>query len=166
MKLLTTFIRLVCLTLTLSSTYQAQAGTIFWGSAFNDQLFDSNGVPLDESFSFEIGSFGSFVPTYQNVDLWGANWKVFDRAYDPDANGWKAEDQFFVGTVNYNTLGNSDSPDANPTDVFAQGETAYLSVLQLQGYCSVKRVGPANRFKQFAKFMAVCGSYRPRHILL
>lgn len=111
-----------------SMTFQARASTIFWGSEFNDLLFDSNGVALDTSYSFEIGSFGAFVPTYQNVDLWTANWKVFDRAFDPDANGWNAADQFFVGTVDHNALGGSDSPDANPADVFAQGEVAYLWV--------------------------------------
>ena len=102
------------------------ASTVFWGSAFNDNLFDSNGQPLDSTYSFEIGSFGSFVPTYQNVDQWTANWKVIDRAFDPDANGWNTTDQFFVGTVGMTTSGTSDSPDANPSDVFAQGETIYL----------------------------------------
>ncbi|MFN0077148.1 MAG: PEP-CTERM sorting domain-containing protein [Prosthecobacter sp.] len=103
-----------------------RASTVFWGSQFNDLLFDSAGQPLDSSFSFEIGTFGGFTPTYQNVDQWAANWKVFDRAFDPDANGWNAVEQFFVGTVNHNTGGGSDSPDANPSDVFAQGEVVYL----------------------------------------
>lgn len=104
----------------------ATASTVFWGSAFNDNLFDSTGQPLDTTYSFEIGSFGAFVPTYQNVDQWAANWKVFDRAFDPDANGWNAVEQFFVGTVDHNIAGGSDSPDANPGDFFAQGEIAYL----------------------------------------
>jgi hypothetical protein len=104
----------------------AGASTVFWGSNFNDLLFDSAGNPLDSSYSFEVGTFGAFVPTYQNVDQWEANWKVFDRAFDPDANGWNSVEQFFVGTVNHNTLGGSDSPDANPSDVFAQGEVVYL----------------------------------------
>ncbi len=107
---------------------QARASTVFWGSDFNDLLFDSNGVALDTTYSFEIGSFGSFTPTYANAYDWAANWKVFDRAFDPDANGWNAADQFFVGTVEHTALGGSDSPDANPADVFAQGEVAYLWV--------------------------------------
>ncbi|MDZ4405379.1 PEP-CTERM sorting domain-containing protein [Prosthecobacter sp.] len=120
--------RFLCLVLALAWMHGAHASTIFWGSQFNDLLFDSNGQPLDTSYSFEIGSFGSFVPTYQNVDQWEANWKVFDRAFDPDANGWNAAEQFFVGTVNHNLAGGSDSPDANPADVFAQDEVAYLWV--------------------------------------
>lgn len=114
------------LLLLLACLPSARASTIFWGSNFSDNLFDSNGQPLGSTYSFEIGSFGSFVPTYQNVDQWAANWKVFDRAYDPDANGWNSVDQFFVGTVDHNTSAGSDSPDANPADVFTQGEVAYL----------------------------------------
>jgi hypothetical protein len=120
--------KFLCLALALAWMQGAQASTVFWGSQFNDLLFDSNGQPLDTSYSFEIGSFGAFVPTYQNVDQWAANWKVFDRAFDPDANGWNAVEQFFVGTVDHNALGGSDSPDANPADVFVQGEQAYLWV--------------------------------------
>jgi hypothetical protein len=112
------------------------ASTIFWGSQFNDQLFDSNGAPLDGYYSFEIGTFGVFVPTYQNVDQWAANWKVIDRAYDPtpadpndgDPEGWNVIDKFFVGTVGHDTLGHSDSLDANPADVFAENEQVYLWV--------------------------------------
>ncbi len=128
MKTLASIPRFLCLALALAWTSGTHASTIFWGSQFNDLLFDSNGQPLDTTYSFEIGSFGSFVPTYQNVDQWVANWKVFDRAFDPDANGWNATEQFFVGTVDHNALGGSDSPDANPADVFAQGEKAYLWV--------------------------------------
>lgn len=115
----------------------AGASTLFWGSPFpggTPLLVDSNGQPLDGSYSFEIGSFGAFVPTYQNVDQWVANWKVFDRAYDPtpadpfdgDPEGWNTEFGFFAGTVDHNAAGGSDSPDANPLDVFAQGEKIYL----------------------------------------
>lgn len=117
---------IVALSLWLNAS--ANASTVFWGSNFNDNLFDSTGAPLDTTYSFEIGSFGSFTPTYQNVDQWVANWKVFDRAFDPDANGWNAVDQFFVATVDHTLSGGSSSLDANPSDVFTQGETAYLWV--------------------------------------
>lgn len=106
----------------------ANASTVFWGSNFNDNLFDSTGTALDATYSFEIGSFGSFTPTYQNVDQWVANWKVFDRAFDPDVNGWNVVDQFFVATVDHTLSGGSSSTDANPSDVFTQGEVAYLWV--------------------------------------
>ena len=111
----------------LAWTQGAQASTVFWGSNFNDNLFDSSGNALDSTYSFEIGAFtGGFTPTYQNVDQWQANWHVIDRAYDPDANGWNSTDQFFVGTVDFNTDGTSNSPDASPGDVFAQGGVVYL----------------------------------------
>lgn len=112
----------------------ASASTVFWYSVFNDLLYDSNGQPLDGTYSFEIGTFGSFTPTYQNVDQWEANWKVFDRTFDPtpldpndgDPEGWNVLDQFFTATVNHDTFGHSDSPDANPADVFAMDEQVYL----------------------------------------
>jgi hypothetical protein len=119
--------RLLCLALALAWTPGAQASTVFWGSVFNDNLFDSAGNTLDATYSFEIGTFtGGFTPTYQNVDQWEANWHVIDRAFDPDSNGWNSIDQFFVGTVGFNTDGTSDSPDANPADVFSQGNVVYL----------------------------------------
>ncbi|WP_395742929.1 PEP-CTERM sorting domain-containing protein [Prosthecobacter sp.] len=120
--------RLFCLALALAWTHGAQASTVFWGSNFNDNLYDSSGNALDSTYSFEIGSFGTFVPTYQNIDQWQANWHVIDRAFDPDSNGWNSTEQFFVGTVGFNTDGTSDSPDANPADVFTQGDVVYLWV--------------------------------------
>ena len=114
------------------------ASTIFWGSTFEqDVLFDAAGQPLGGEFSFEIGSFeGGFVPTMENLNDWAANWKVFDRAYDPtpldaddgDPEGWNSTEQFFVGTVGHTLTGGSDSPDADPTDTFPQGEVIYLWV--------------------------------------
>jgi len=106
----------------------ASASTIFWESAFNDLLYDSNGLALDAGFSFEIGTFGGFVPTLANINDWDGNWKVFDRAFDPDANGWNTVDQFFTGTVDHLVTGESSSADAVPGTVFTQGETAFLWV--------------------------------------
>jgi hypothetical protein len=127
MKKPTYVTRFLCIALALAWSQGAQASTVFWGSNFNDHLFDSTGNALDSTYSFEIGAFtGGFTPTYQNVDQWQANWHVIDRAYDPDANGWNSIDQFFVGTVEFNTSGGSNSPDANPGDVFTQGDTVYL----------------------------------------
>jgi len=116
----------------------SRAGTIFWGSNFGvDILMDSNGQPLGGEFSFEIGSFdGGFVPTVGNLNDWAANWKVFDRAYDPtplipddgDPEGWSEENQGFAGTVDHTLGGGSSSPDADPLSVFPQGEVVYLWV--------------------------------------
>ncbi len=115
----------------------SQASTISWGSDFSSspipELLDSSGTPLDASYSFEIGSFGSFIPDLGNIADWQANWKVFDRSYDPtpadsgdgDPFGWNPG-LFFVGVETHNAGGGSDSPDANPSDVFGVGEVAYL----------------------------------------
>jgi hypothetical protein len=64
-----------------------QGQTIYWGSSFMDNLFDSQGDPLTADFRFEIGTFGSsFVPDDTNLDQWLNNWKVLDRV--TFGNGW------------------------------------------------------------------------------
>jgi hypothetical protein len=124
----------------------SHASTIFWSSSFtNNILLTSTGQPLDGSFSFEIGYFANgFDPTLEQAGLWQANWKVFDRAYDPtpldpndgDPEGWNEPLQFFVGTVEHTLTGGSSSPDANPTDVFNQGDVAYLWVYNTKNFDS------------------------------
>ena len=118
--------KLLCLAVTLAWAQGSLASTVFWGSSFNDNLFDSSGTALDSTYSFEIGTFGSFVPTYQNVDQWAANWHVIDRAFDPDSNGWNSTDQFFVGTVDLLSDNSSNSPDADPAYQFTKDDIAYL----------------------------------------
>ncbi|MBB5033350.1 hypothetical protein [Prosthecobacter vanneervenii] len=118
--------KLLCLALALAWIPGAQASTFFWSSAFNDNLFDSAGNALDSTYSFEIGTFGSFVPTYQNVDQWAANWHVIDRAYDPDLNGWNSAQQFFTATVDLLSDNSSNSPDADPAYQFNKDDIAYL----------------------------------------
>ncbi|WP_309386920.1 hypothetical protein [Cerasicoccus frondis] len=56
--------------------------TINWGTgvAF-DRIVQQDGtsVPSPASgYTYEIGTFGSFVPTADNYDEWAANWHVFD----------------------------------------------------------------------------------------
>ena len=64
MKKPSTLPRLLCLAVALAWTHGAQASTVFWGSEFNDNLFDSSGNILDATYSFEIGTFtGGFTPT-------------------------------------------------------------------------------------------------------
>lgn len=128
MKKPSSLTRLLCLALTLAWAQGSQASTVFWGSVFQDNLFDSAGNQLDASYTFEIGTFGAFVPTYQNVDQWAANWQVIDRAYAPDVNGWNPDPgyQVFGGTLDFNTDGTSDSLEADPGAVFAQGTVVYL----------------------------------------
>ncbi len=125
--------RYLCLALALAWTHGALASTVFWGSSFNDNLFNSAGTALDSTYSFELGTFGSFTPTYQNVDQWQANWHLIDYANTTDSN-WDSTNQFFAGTVDFDTTGNSHShsdpntgiPLYNSSDVFTQGDTVYL----------------------------------------
>lgn len=118
---------LLALALILSSSL-LQGRTIDWGSAVGDALFTSNGVPLDNSFTFELGTFGAFVPTEFNLDLWQANWKVFDRAIAPAASGWDSALGFFSGTATLQTNGTSSNSPPLPSFTFAQGEQAYIWV--------------------------------------
>lgn len=146
--------------LLLAAALPIEAASITWSSDYSTspipELLDSSGTPLDASYSFEIGSFGLidpldplggyFVPTMANIVDWQANWKVFDRSYDPtpgdpgdgDPFGWNPG-VFFLGEAVLNALGGSDSdarsfdypfdpfvPAVDPTDVFGDGEVAYL----------------------------------------
>lgn len=121
------FKHLCAVALTMACLHgDASASILFWGSEFNDLLYNSSGQTLDTTYSFELGTFGGFIPTYQNISQWVANWKVLDRASDPEVQGWNAAEQAFFGTVDHNSTGNSESPDANPADVFTQGEKIYL----------------------------------------
>lgn len=114
-----------------------QGSTLFWNNDGDNQLLDSSGNALTSDFSFELGVFNNgFVPTADNIDDWGANWMVMDRAFDatpgdtmdPDAEGWDSALGAFTGTVNHLSDGTSDSPDANPADVFVQGTVMYIWV--------------------------------------
>ena len=131
MKTPSCLLRLLCLAFALAWAPGALANTIintvFWGSLFNDNLYNSSGQPLDSTYSFEIGTFNSgFAPTYQNVDQWDANWHVIAITFSPDINGWNATDQFFDGTVHFDASNFSDAAGADPAYAFNQGDTAYL----------------------------------------
>lgn len=104
-----------------------QGATLFWGTRPNDTLLDSQGNALTASFTFELGTFSSgFTPTEFNLDQWAANWMVFDAAVA--GNGWDPIGQEVAASANHTAGGGSDSSFANPTDVFAQGASAYLWV--------------------------------------
>ncbi len=107
------------------------ASTIYWGSAVNDQLYDSHGNALDDSFIFELGTFGDFVPDDDNLHLWLANWKVLDRATAPAANGWNSSEGFFNSSVSLLYDGTSSSPSSSGF-VFSPGEQAYIWVYNSQ----------------------------------
>lgn len=106
---------------------RASAQTIYWGSASNDALFDSTGNALDNSYSFEIGTFGSFIPDDTNMPQWLANWKVLDRVTAPAANGWDSSQSFFSSSFTLLSDGTSSRGTALGTGfVFSPNEQAYI----------------------------------------
>ena len=108
----------------------AQARTIVWGTDVDSLLIDSSGALLDSSYTFELGSFGSFIPTSTNMDEWLTNWKVFDRATAPGVNGYNPD----AGYVASSAVLEADQTTDNlslPQDVtFEQGEQAYIFAYQ------------------------------------
>lgn len=114
---------------------------ISWGSSIITQkmILEDGSVIDPNSLIAEVGSFGSFVPTFENIGQWMDNWKVFDAispaASDPDGS------DFFVTNSGDPTLARyagsahlidtqlSDSEDAaalNPTATFAGNEQGYV----------------------------------------
>lgn len=107
----------LCVAMLALCTAQISAATINWGNAFGDLLVDSNGDPLDGSYTFQLGAFDtSFTPTDLNRDQWFANWRVFDQASFNPTFG------YFTGTAQLQSGGTSNSTIAgveNPSFNFA-----------------------------------------------
>jgi hypothetical protein len=100
----------------------ASARTISWFNAEGDVLSNAGGSStLDASFTFEIGTFGTFIPTDLNLDQWAANWKVFDRAVSGD--GWNGTTDYYTSSAEFLSSGQSSSGISSAT--FTAGETAY-----------------------------------------
>ena len=60
---------------------RGHAQTLNWGNEVFGGVTDSEGVALDNTFVFELGSFvDGFVPTESNLDQWVLNWEAFDQA--------------------------------------------------------------------------------------
>jgi hypothetical protein len=103
----------------------ATATTLVWGSTAGDLLYTSYGDRLDDSFIFEIGTFGSFTPTLANASEWEENWKIFDRALAPFQNGWNSGAGYFTSEATLLTNGTSDSTHAEG-HTFMTGEQIYI----------------------------------------
>jgi hypothetical protein len=118
---------LLAIALGLLAPSSAQARSINWGSAVFDSLYYSGGATLDENMIFEVGSFGSFVPTEANMDLWSANWKVFDQATVANER-WNVADAFVSSSANVTASGQSNTAASLglPPNVFAPGELGYI----------------------------------------
>ncbi len=113
-----------CALLLLAASPPAISSTIYWGSAVNDRLYDSYGNPLDDSFIFELGTFGDFVPTDDNLDFWLENWKVLDRVSYVDG-GWDPDTGFFSSSFSLLHDGTSSNTGVG-SFVFSPGEQAYI----------------------------------------
>lgn len=115
----------------------ASGAEIIFYNDFGDTLLNStasvdnpnplSSQQLDATFSFELGTFGGFIPTYANISQWATHWKVFD-AYNVGNGGWDVANQNVAGSDHVDALGHPTSTAANPADVFAQGERIYLWV--------------------------------------
>ena len=115
------------------SSTAVSAATIFWGSYNNDLIYDSNGAPLDSSFTFELGTFdtsGGWAPNAGNLSEWAGRWMLFDRA--TAGAGWNPIDQALDNTVDHTVTAGSSAPEANPAHIFSQGTQAYLWVYNNQ----------------------------------
>jgi len=112
-----------------------QAATINWGSAVLSSLYDSTGALLDDSFTFELGTFGSFVPTELNIYQWQANWKPLDRAEAPaSGGGWNSSMGYFTSSVTLQSDGTSSEATtwSLPAFTFSAGELAYIWTYNIQ----------------------------------
>ncbi|MBE7493473.1 MAG: hypothetical protein HS117_00855 [Verrucomicrobiaceae bacterium] len=118
----------LCALLLALGALPARAVTIDWGSSVGDVLLSSNGVPLDDSYIFELGSFGGFTPTGQNQGEWMAHWKPFDRAQAPAASGWNSAFSYFSSSVTMLDGGLSSASPPLPPYTFLAGEQAYIFV--------------------------------------
>ncbi|GHB92383.1 hypothetical protein [Cerasicoccus arenae] len=105
--------------------------TINWGSgvAFN-RIVESDGTTLpspSSGFSYELGTFGSFVPTASNYSEWSANWHAFDG--DPFFYSIGASNVgLYVDSATLDSSQNSNStyPAVDPSYDFAVGQQAYV----------------------------------------
>lgn len=107
------------------------AGSIDWGTAVNDSLYDASGVPLTEGYQFELGTFPStFTPTLANVSQWAAQWKRIEPAAFNAINQYVAENSI-LRTSGANLVWerdatlDEDAPTGNP-NVFSPGESVYM----------------------------------------
>ncbi len=106
---------------------------IDWENGGTTPMFDSLGSSLDDSFSFELGTFNSgFTPTAGNLAEWGDNWHVLDRVTAPEANGWNSGTGVFSGNMAFDAGMVSLSADADPSYSFITGNQIYLWAYNVQ----------------------------------
>lgn len=109
----------------------ASARTISWRSGIGDELIDSDGLLLDDTFTFELGAFDAgFTPDATNYGEWSSRWHAFGQAtYEPLlGNGWEPSMQYF--TKDTSVLAGQLSSEAPPLPSysFTAGRQAWLWV--------------------------------------
>ena len=109
------------------------AGSIDWGTAAFDALYNADGGPLDGTFRFELGTFaGDFTPSPSNTTAWASQWKGIEEATFNAPSQYAAENSILT-TSGPNLIwqrdaeGDESGPLSNP-NVFAPGEAVYLWV--------------------------------------
>ena len=114
--------------LSVLSAAQAQGRSINWGDGFLGTDLTSTSTPIDSSFGFELGTFGSFIPDANNLQDWRMNWKILDTAVYDD--GLKHASGTL--TLDYHAASGGDpaylTSSENPTPHFAEGEQVYIWV--------------------------------------
>lgn len=109
----------------------AGAGSISWGSAVGDSLYDSAGSPLTADYTFEMGTFaGGFEPTGANLGDWAASWKLLEKADFLTSPLYFTENSILTTTGpglvwERDAVNDAASPTANP-HVFLPGERVYI----------------------------------------
>ncbi len=111
------------------------ARSINWGSNLLSSLYDSKGIALDDAFKFEIGAFQTtFTPDSTNLNLWAANWKVFDHAEAPASSGWNSAFGYVSSSANLTVSGTSSKSPPLTAWTFSQNEKGYLWTFNTQTY--------------------------------
>lgn len=100
-----------------------EARTVFWGGPTEAVLYQSDGVtPVDDSFSFLLGSFeDGFNPLTNSLNTWESNFHIFDQTT------YNETTQFFSSSANMLDTGLSDGVNADPTFDF-RSKRLYLWV--------------------------------------
>ncbi|MCW1925852.1 PEP-CTERM sorting domain-containing protein [Luteolibacter arcticus] len=101
----------------------AHSQTLDWGNEVFDNLVDSSGAALGNTFVFELGAFDAgFTPNESNVEDWVAHWNVFDRASYNESIG------YFASSVKMQADGTSNSAWLTPGSGSFEGLEAFLFI--------------------------------------
>src|SRR6188768_3455574 len=106
--------RVIALFSMLTVSLPALGRTINWGSEFGSVNLESDGItPISDAFTIQLGAFDpGFIPSGANVDLWAANWNVFDQLLPNE----------HFSAAGYFTS----EPELLNNLLFAQGQQAYV----------------------------------------